>query len=170
MRAARARRLQQRASSARLGASKPSLWRNFCSVHAPRRPISARAPQAAGSKQRVQIAPASLFPSASLVLALPDRPRIAHCPATLLTTPLRSLEIKSFPSHGAPFLSISIVPSARYISLSRGPAPAAQKEEQRATDSQSRADTCAEHSHPRLIASTAHREQLRRITTTTYLL
>jgi len=125
------------ASSARLGASKPLVWRNFLHRAHSLQPISARSPEAAGSKLRVQIAPASLVPSASLVLALPDLPRIAHCPATLLTHPLRSLEIKSFPIHGAPFLSI--VPSARYISLSRGQARAAHLEGQRRDRHQSRA-------------------------------
>lgn len=51
---------------------KPLVWRNFCSVHSRRRPISARQPQAGARWLRVQIAAASPIPSASLVLALPD--------------------------------------------------------------------------------------------------
>jgi hypothetical protein len=131
----------------------------------PSQPISTRLPELAGSRLRVQIAPASLFPSASLVLALPDRPRIAHCPATLLTHhPLRSLEIKRIPIHGAPISFDSIVPTARYISLSRGQARAPHLEGQRRDRHPSRAPASSTRTRD-LTTSTAHREQLRRITT-----
>lgn len=60
----------------------------------------------------------SPVPSSSLILAFRP-PAYAHCPATLLTHPLRSLEIKSFPIHGANPISFDCTHCAVHFTLLR---------------------------------------------------